>query len=147
MISCSSSSTNCNDCKPLQTANLIYLTGMILFDIYTKEKQKQMFCLLLKVRFPKSSFKKRELPGSMSTFGDSNTTNNLKPPKLLSRTLLHVSSHTCKHMHNWPVFTIKLLINISLSINIATKFMECIASKWVYRLYSNNNFVLSPCFL
>ena len=31
---------------------------MILFDIYTKEKQKQMFCLLLKVRFPKSSFKK-----------------------------------------------------------------------------------------
>ena len=87
------------------------------------------------------------MPGSRSAFGESSTTNNLKPPKLLIRTLLHVSSHTCKHMYNWPVFTIKLLINISLSINIVTKFMECIASNWGYRLYSNNNFLLSPCFL
>ena len=31
-------------------------------------------------------------------------------------------------MHNCPVFTLKLLIYISLSINIATKFMECMAS-------------------
>ena len=82
----------------------------------------------------------------MTTFGDSSTTNNLKLPKLVIRTLLHVSSQTWKHMHNCPVFTLKLLIYISLSMNIATKFMECMASNWGYRLYYCNTFVLSPCF-
>ena len=86
---------------------------------------------------------KKELPGSMSTFGDSSTTNNSKLPKLLIRALLHVTPHTCKHMNNCPVFSLKLLINISLSINIATKFMEGIASNWGYRLYSYNTFVFT----
>ena len=79
----------------------------------------------------------------MSTFGDSSTTNNSKLPKLLIRALLHVSPHTCKHMNNCPVFSLKLLINIPLSINIATKFMECIASNRGYRLYSYNTFVFT----
>ena len=82
----------------------------------------------------------------MSTFGDSSTKNSSKLRKLLIRTLLYVSSHTCRHMQRCSVFSLKLLINIPLSINFATEFMACIASNWGYRLYSYNTFVLSSCF-
>lgn len=57
---------------------------------------------------------------------------------------MYVSSHTCRYMHSCLVFSLKLLINIS--INITTKLMECIASNWRYKLYSYSTFMLPPCF-